>query len=515
MLMWQTAYTSEEYAAGREQGDGPLAAIGNAELVSAISDSLSICRMAHDAEPSVATYEDLIRATQRMADGYHWLGQDDAGELLAALRPIRQSAELILGEFEKVQTSRSQAQALMSEAQATQHELLSAVRPQDWQALSEFVDSLFGLRGQGGHPITLRDIRYVDRQQVDEMEHAVIEAFDDLGASTVPFLLERDALAEYRTEVEAQVQAIEDAGRASELESVGASIADIGSGLELLNEILGTLNVADAIDRTAMIEAVSEVYAHLNRAKALLEARAQSVGASESRAEFAAQFSLLPQAVTSALGQCDSPDRTDEALNRVLVQIEELEGKFGSFDEFVETLSVKRKEIYEAFEARKQLLLEQLLWARRVPTEITYARAVDRLCRKILENLTQVAAALQIASGINEVQLRRQLPDDSGCDLKSNQDPHQDSNQARDPSPINRERGAVENRLAQWAEQLHNAREWLGDDEAALTALVETSAGIATMRTLDAEPESMKDLLADMEQLADQAHMDNSGGGQT
>jgi hypothetical protein len=72
----------------------------------------------------------------------------------------------------------------------------------------------------------------------------------------------------------------------------------------------------------------------------------------------------------------------------------------------------------------------------------------------------------------------------------------------------------VENRLAQRACQLHNARERLGDNEAALTALVETSAGIATMRTLDAEPESMKDLLADMGQLAEQAHMYNSGRGQ-
>ena len=42
-----------------------------------------------------------------------------------------------------------------------------------------------------------------------------------------------------------------------------------------------------------------------------------------------------------------------------MVQVEELEGRFAEFDEYIEELTRKREEIYEAFEGRKQALIEQ------------------------------------------------------------------------------------------------------------------------------------------------------------
>ena len=42
-----------------------------------------------------------------------------------------------------------------------------------------------------------------------------------------------------------------------------------------------------------------------------------------------------------------------------MVQVEELEGRFAEFDEYIEELARKREEIYEAFEGRKQALVEQ------------------------------------------------------------------------------------------------------------------------------------------------------------
>ena len=67
-------------------------------------------------------------------------------------------------------------------------------------------------------------------------------------------------------------------------------------------------------------------------------------------AQFGAQMKLLGQSVVNYLDLCDSPGKCEEYLTKVMVQLEELEGKFAEFDEYIEELSAKREEIYEAFE---------------------------------------------------------------------------------------------------------------------------------------------------------------------
>ena len=42
-----------------------------------------------------------------------------------------------------------------------------------------------------------------------------------------------------------------------------------------------------------------------------------------------------------------------------MVQLEELEGKFSEFDDFINQITTKREEIYNAFENRKQNLVER------------------------------------------------------------------------------------------------------------------------------------------------------------
>ena len=68
---------------------------------------------------------------------------------------------------------------------------------------------------------------------------------------------------------------------------------------------------------------------------------------------------LLGQAVVNFLDLCDTPEKCGEYLTKVMVQVEELEGTFAEFDEYIEELARKREEIYEAFEGRKQALVEQ------------------------------------------------------------------------------------------------------------------------------------------------------------
>ena len=68
---------------------------------------------------------------------------------------------------------------------------------------------------------------------------------------------------------------------------------------------------------------------------------------------------LLGQSASSYLDLCDTPAKCEEYLNRLSVQIEELEGRFADFEEYTVQLAERRTELYEAFEQRKVALVEQ------------------------------------------------------------------------------------------------------------------------------------------------------------
>lgn len=90
-----------------------------------------------------------------------------------------------------------------------------------------------------------------------------------------------------------------------------------------------------------------------------MKQRLQSMVAAEGAAQFNAQMKLLGQSAASYLDLCDSPVKCEELLNRITVQIEELEGTFADFEDFIVQLSDKRTSIYESFEQRKVALIEQ------------------------------------------------------------------------------------------------------------------------------------------------------------
>src|SRR5690606_18958194 len=96
----------------------------------------------------------------------------------------------------------------------------------------------------------------------------------------------------------------------------------------------------------------------VNQARATLKRKMQELAATEGAAEFGSQLKLLNQSVVNYLDVCDSPEKCEEYLTKLMVQVEELEGRFAEFDEFVVQLAEKRDEIYNAFETRRLSLIE-------------------------------------------------------------------------------------------------------------------------------------------------------------
>jgi len=137
------------------------------------------------------------------------------------------------------------------------------------------------------------------------------------------------------------------------------SIEQAAQGLDLLTELLGTLKVQDATVRTKIIEDISVVYSKLNQIKANARHKVKSLGSAETAAQFGAQFKLFSQSVTNALGQSELPEDCDEQLARLLIQLEEIESQFGTYEEFLPDILAKREEVYEAFESHRQQLVDE------------------------------------------------------------------------------------------------------------------------------------------------------------
>ncbi|MCA9567939.1 MAG: ATP-binding protein, partial [Myxococcales bacterium] len=161
---------------------------------------------------------------------------------------------------------------------------------------------------------------------------------------------------------------------AVELEPLQARLDKVTEGINLLGEVVAGLEVDDPTIKTTLLEGISEVVAGANRVRALLDQRRRALRSDEGSAEFAAQFKLFSQSVSSALGLCDSPEACDDQLSRMLLQLEELEARFSDFDAFLPQLAEKRDEVYEAFSSRKQTLLDER--QRRIGNVLT---AADRI----------------------------------------------------------------------------------------------------------------------------------------
>ncbi len=359
MQVWQTPFVSVEHAAAVVPQDGSyLTKVGNADLVRGISEAYTLKRIAEQDAPTRRTYEDLIAQAGRMADAYYWLGHDEVG-LLQRVEELRKTADLIVGEFEKVQALKAKARAVVQEAEAQQRAIVEGLRPESLASVDEFMEKLGALRNQRGHLITLREVRYVDLARLTELEKEASAHFDAVSVACVEFLLGAQALAPLTAKLEelfAQGKRVE---RSAELKPLTEELEKTGHGLDVLGEVVGQLQVGDPVARAAILEGISEVFSHLNRVRASLASRRKEILGREGKAEFGAQFKLLGQAIESAIGQCDTPEKCDEQLSRLTVQLEELEGRFGEFDEFIADLAKKREELYEAFGAKRQQLLDE------------------------------------------------------------------------------------------------------------------------------------------------------------
>ena len=359
LQIWRTPFSTVEHAAAAPRDASYLGKVGNADLVRGISDALSLRRLATTERPTRTTYEDLVAALNRTVDAHYWLGHAETGDILSTVQTMKKTAGLVLDEFDKVEAIEKRASEALAKATASQKELLLRVRPDDLHVVEDFLRALSTLRNQRGQLITLKELRGVDVHAVAKLEGEVAAQFEEVSKACVAFFLEEDAFKPLVDRLDALVVAVEKIEKATELSPFQEELDVVQQGLTLLAEVVGGLKIDDATARTRILEGVSTAFSQQNRARAVWQGRKKELSVREGKAEFGAQFRLFGQAVTGAIALCDTPEACDEQMSKLLLQLEELEGKFGEFDEFTADLAQKREEVNDAIGAKRQQLLDE------------------------------------------------------------------------------------------------------------------------------------------------------------
>ncbi|MDH2407634.1 DNA repair ATPase [Streptomyces chitinivorans] len=405
--LWNTPYALDPRAAD-PAGDGPLARVGNAELVRGISDCLSVVRLAEGVTgwtargtgrglPTAAALEAVTAACARAADRHHWLDAPGLAEELeglgAPLRTLREAAQQAVAEYARVAELRERAAAAVEETAARTTALVRRARGEAPGEAAGWVDLLAGLRRARGAVETLRELRHADPGRIDALGAELDEALAATGRRAAADLSRADAFDGVGAAVAELADRAALAATAAEADRLGERIAGHADGLGAVTEVIGSLEVGDATVRTAVLERIGEATAAVNRARAVLEGRRRELLEAEGRAEFAAETALLGQAVTGALAAAATPDECDEQLGRLLVRLEDLESRFGAHEDFLARLAERREEIRETFAARRQAQLDER--ARRAERlAVSAARVLETVARRCasLASAEEVAA---------------------------------------------------------------------------------------------------------------------------
>ncbi|MFJ9395708.1 DNA repair ATPase [Streptomyces californicus] len=379
---WQSPYVSDTYAAARPAGTGPLARTGNADLVRGISDCLALAHGVRDMTPTTAVYGRLAADCARAQDRYHWLADPELGALAEPLGELRDTAQQVLAEFTAVQDLTRRAADALEETAERITALVRRVRGEASGSASAWVERLTELRQAHGHLATVSEMRYADAERIAELSARTAEDIASAAQRAVSFLAREDAFDGYHEEI---ARLVADAGALETVRDASAvtdRLAAMTEGLATVTDVVAGLDIGDATVRTSILERIAEVLGGANRARATLDARRRELMSKEGRAEFAAEFALLGQAVTGALAAADTPEACDDQLARLLLQLENLESRFSEFDDFLAELAERRTEVYEAFSARKQTLQDER--ARRAERLSGSAdRVLDTIARRV------------------------------------------------------------------------------------------------------------------------------------
>lgn len=357
LQLWQTPFVGPNYRVHVET-DSMLYKIGNRDLVRCMAECQEVLQLIDKDESYADLYIDLVKRSTDILDAYFWLDREETQKLSEPLTQIRDASVAAVDEYEKVIRVRNETKAELVKTQTAVAQLQKTIDRSRFESLDNFIATLRDVRSWRGHTVGLRELRTIDLEAVDSLDKQLQEMTDRVGQRCLQFLLQPTSLDSYRLNIVAASDRIPQVRTVAEGRQLDKQFQEIADSLELLIETLSGLQIDDLTQRTSIVDRTGDQLAELNRGRSGLKAHLRSLLSGELEAEFASQSKLLDQASAGALDTADSPQRVDEAMTRMMLQIEELEGRFAEHEGLLERLHEKREGLVSAFEARRVQLVE-------------------------------------------------------------------------------------------------------------------------------------------------------------
>jgi DNA polymerase III delta prime subunit len=359
LQIWQTPYVGKNYVS-ESRSDSLLFNIGNKDIVKCMADCKVVYKLIQKGESYASIYIDIVKECEQLIDTYFWLHKEEAYNLREVFLKIKETSSFAIDEFEKVLRIKNSTQKQISDVKSESEELLKKLKYGTFDTVDEYVKALADIRNLRGKIVTLRDLRYTDLTVVDSLDTRVKEKNEEFSKKCVEFLVKPEGLKIYADKVERLQQGIDKVNKSKEGKELTEKMDQTSLELELLIDIVGNFNIEDPTMTTEIIEKISSLFSLLNNAKARVKTRVEEFAKSEMMLQFNSQMKLLSQAVVNYLDISDSAEKCELYLNKVMVQIQELEGKFAEFEEYVAKLGEKREELYNAFASKKASITDKL-----------------------------------------------------------------------------------------------------------------------------------------------------------
>jgi hypothetical protein len=388
--IWQTPFIGSNFTVPVTQ-DSYLYKIGNKDIVRAMAESTEVLTLLQKEDSYSNLYLDLINRTTDILDTYHWLNRPETFNIAEPVGAIRHTATAAVNEYEKVLSIIKNTREQVSQVIAKAETLISTLKIQQPAAIQDFVQYLAQLRTVRGEMISLKELRYADLSAIEAYETQIQDYTQEVARASVAFLLRPNALAPYKQRVNDLNAAIDNIGKVVDADATDQGITAMAGELEMLIDVVSNLKIEDATQTTQIVDTISTIYAGFNQTKASLKRQRAALASQEGKAEFTSQLKLIGQSVVNYLDICDTPAKCEEYLAKLMVQLEELEGKFPDFEEFIEQVTSKREEIYSAFESKKVALQEA-----QNKRAASLQQAADRILKAVQSRVAQLTTVNEI-----------------------------------------------------------------------------------------------------------------------
>ncbi len=355
--IWQTPYAATDEAQA-ERKEAYLYKVGNRAVVTAMAECRSVAKLIDREDTYASIYIDLSKSARTILDAYHWISHEEAGKIAQPLEEIERTAKSAIAEFDKVNNLKKRADEELVTLNEKMHSVRQKSKSANYQTVDHYVETLTNIRSLRGEFISAKEIRYMDVEAIDKMEEEILELQSQYAQKCVEFLLTDDALKPYELKVDAIEERLQGIQKVVEADELDEDITRVSGELELLIEIVNSLEIKDGTVTTKIIDNITDIFYRFNRIIADLKKKRKSIFGDEAEAEFKSQLKLIQQGASNYINLSDTPEKSEDYLNRLIIQLEELEGKFSDFPEFGLPLAEARDELLNAFESHKLSLVE-------------------------------------------------------------------------------------------------------------------------------------------------------------